>query len=97
VGANVVSNEDNVKSVVAKVELGEADAGIVYGSDVTRGVADKVQTLGIPTAANVSTDYPIAILTPAPDREDAAAFVALVFSPFGQRVLAARGFTPASH
>ena len=97
VGANVVSNEENVKSVVTKVQLGEADAGIVYGSDVTGSVADHVSTIGIPAAANIIADYPIAVLAHAPDREDAAAFVALVFSHVGQRVLAARGLTPASH
>ncbi|HEX4561378.1 MAG TPA: molybdate ABC transporter substrate-binding protein [Gemmatimonadales bacterium] len=97
VNANVVSNEENVKSVVTKVRLGEADAGMVYGSDVTRDVATDVQTLGIPAAANVIADYPIAVLAHAPDRDDALAFVELVLSPVGQRVLAARGFTPASH
>ncbi|HEX4632809.1 MAG TPA: molybdate ABC transporter substrate-binding protein [Gemmatimonadales bacterium] len=96
VNANVVSNEENVKSVVTKVRLGEADAGMVYGSDVTRDVATDVQTLGIPAAANVIADYPIAVLAHAPDRDDAVAFVELVLSPVGQRVLAARGFTPAS-
>lgn len=95
VTANVVSNEENVKAVVAKVRLGEADAGIVYGSDVTREVATDVQTLGIPAAANVVADYPIAVLAHAPDRDDAAAFMALVLSRVGHRVLAAHGFTPA--
>lgn len=93
---NIVSNEENVKSVVTKVRLGEADAGIVYGSDVTGAVAADVRTIGIPPAANVVADYPIAVLTHAPDRDDAVAFVALVISPAGQRVLAARGLTPVS-
>jgi molybdate transport system substrate-binding protein len=94
--ANVVSNEENVKSVVTKVRLGEADAGMVYGSDVTPDVAAEVRTIGIPPRANVVADYPIAVLSHAPDRDDAVAFVAMVLSPLGQRVLAARGFTPAS-
>lgn len=94
--ANVVSNEENVKAVVTKVRLGEADAGIVYGSDVTPEVAAGVLTLGIPSAANIVADYPIAVLAHAPDRGDAAAFVALVLSPMGQRVLAIRGLTPVS-
>ncbi|HYK12150.1 MAG TPA: molybdate ABC transporter substrate-binding protein [Gemmatimonadales bacterium] len=89
--ANVVSNEENVKAVVTKVRLGEADAGIVYGSDAT----PDVQTLGIPPDANAIADYPIAVLSRGPDREDAVAFVALVLSPKGQHVLSARGFTPA--
>lgn len=95
VNANVVSNEENVKAVVTKVRLGEADAGIVYGSDVTGAVASDLQTLGVPPSANVVADYPIAVLAHAPDRADAAAFVALVLSPLGQRVLGMRGFTPA--
>ncbi|HKR56500.1 MAG TPA: molybdate ABC transporter substrate-binding protein [Gemmatimonadales bacterium] len=94
--ANLVSNEENVKSVLAKVRLGEADAGIVYGSDVAQGAADLL-TLGIPPDANVATDYPIAVLTHGPDHADAGTFVALVLSPMGQRVLASRGFTPVSH
>jgi len=96
VAANVVSNEDNVKAVLTKVRLGEADAGVVYGSDVTPAVAADVRTIGIPPAANVIADYPIAVLTHAPDADDARAFVALVLSPTGQRVLAARGFTTVS-
>lgn len=94
--ANVVSNEESVKSVLAKVRLGEADAGMVYGSDVAPGAADLL-TLGIPPDANVVADYPIAVLTHAPDHADAGRFVALVLSPVGQRVLASRGFTPVSH
>lgn len=95
--SNIVSNEENVKSVVTKVRLGEADAGIVYGSDVTDAVAADVRTIGIPPAANVVADYPIAVLTHAPNRDDAVAFLELVLSPVGQRVLAARGFTTVTH
>jgi len=97
VAANVVSNEENVKAVVVKVRLAEADAGVVYGSDVTRAVAADVRTIAIPPAANVIADYPIAVLAHAPDPDDARAFVALVRSRTGQRVLAASGFTPAVH
>ncbi|HWZ28576.1 MAG TPA: molybdate ABC transporter substrate-binding protein, partial [Gemmatimonadales bacterium] len=93
---NIVSNEENVKSVVTKVRLGEADAGIVYGSDVTEVVAADVRTIGIPPTANVIANYPIAILARAPDRDDAVAFVELVLSPAGQRVLARLGFTAVS-
>lgn len=96
VTANIVSNEENVKSVVTKVRLREADAGVVYGTDVTPDVAEDVRTLGIPPEANVTTDYPIAVLTHAPDSADARAFVDLVLSAKGQRVLASRGFTPVS-
>jgi molybdate transport system substrate-binding protein len=94
---NVVSNEENVKSVVTKVRLGEADAGIVYASDVTEAVAADVRTIGIPPGANIIADYPIAVLLHAPNPEDAAAFVGLVLSATGQRILAGHGFTPVSH
>lgn len=96
VNANVVSNEEDVKAVVTKVRLKEADGGVVYGTDVTPDVADDVRTLGIPPGANVIADYPIAVLAHAPDPDDARAFVDLVLSPTGQRALAARGFTPVS-
>lgn len=96
VNANIVSNEENVKSVVTKVRLREADAGVVYGTDITPDVAEDVRTLGIPPEANVTADYPIAVLTHAPDSADARAFVDLVLSAKGQRVLASRGFTPVS-
>lgn len=92
---NVVSEDENVKSVVGKVQLGEADAGIVYASDVTPAAARFVRAIEIPTAANVIATYPIAVLRGAPRPEDARAFVALVRSDEGQRVLAKWKFLPA--
>lgn len=94
--ANVVSEEENVTSVVGKVQLGEADAGIVYRSDVTRPVARFVRAIEIPDSANVIASYPIAVTKIA--REPAAArdFVALVLSPEGQRILQRHGLIPAA-
>jgi ABC-type molybdate transport system substrate-binding protein len=60
VPANVVSYEDNVKAVVTKVSLGEADAGICYTTDVTADVASLAGTLEIPDALNTIAKYPIA-------------------------------------
>jgi len=94
--ANVVSNEEDVKAVVAKVQLGEADAGIVYVSDVTPAVARHVKRIEIPDAANVIADYPVAVLRHARNPEAARAFVALLLSPEGQRVLQVNGFIAAS-
>lgn len=94
--ANLVSEEENVKSVVGKVQLGEADAGIVYQSDVTRSVRRFVRVIEIPEQSNVLARYPIAILKDARDPEAAHAFVELAQSPEGQRVLGANGFLPAS-
>ena len=63
--ANVVSEEPNVKAVVAKVQLGEADAGIVYSTDVTPGVAGDITKIEIPDAYNVIASYPMAVTTGA--------------------------------
>jgi len=60
---NVVSYEDNVKSVVTKVSLGEADAGIVYVTDITADAAKKISQLDIPDSMNTVATYPIAAIT----------------------------------
>jgi molybdate transport system substrate-binding protein len=91
---NVVSEEDNVKSVVTKVQLGEADAGIVYRSDISPAVARYVRVFEIPEAANVIATYPIAMLKASPDSDAAKAFIDLVLSADGQRVLEQRGLMP---
>jgi molybdate transport system substrate-binding protein len=91
---NVVSNEENVRGVVAKVQLGEADAGIVYRSDVTPATAGRVLVLDIPDRYNAIASYPIATVKGAPNPAAAAAFVALVLSPIGQRVLRDNNFVP---
>ena len=81
--SNVVSYEDNVKQVVAKIQLGESDAGIVYTSDVTPAAAPKLITLEVPDKFNVTATYPIAVLKAAPQSDLAAAFVADVLSTQG--------------
>ena len=93
--ANVVSEEDNVKAVVAKVQLGEADAGVVYRSDVTGAVAGHVRVFEIADPYNILASYPIAVTRSAADSEIARAFLELVESPTGQRALAQHGFLPA--
>jgi molybdate transport system substrate-binding protein len=89
---NLVSNESNVKQVVAKVELGEADAGIVYGSDVTPSVAPKLKTIAIPPSLNVVAEYPIALTRDARNGRTAQAFVEYVSSAAGQAILKKWGF-----
>jgi molybdate transport system substrate-binding protein len=88
-----VSQEDNVKAVVTKVALGEADAGIVYVTDVSAG-GDKVEGVDIPTGPNVTATYPIATLKASKNQQQAQAFVDLVLSDQGQRVLEGYGFLP---
>ena len=90
--ANVVSNETDVKQVVAKVQLGEADAGIAYLSDSI--AAPELKTIQIPANLNVLARYPIAALTNAPQPQLAAEFVAYVLSADGQAILKKWGFTP---
>lgn len=92
--ANVVSNEENVKGVVAKVQLGEADAGVVYRSDVTPDVARFVSLLEIPQGANITANYPIAVVRGSQVRDLARRFIDFVRSHRGQRLLGAHGFQP---
>jgi molybdate transport system substrate-binding protein len=79
--------------VVAKVSLGEADAGIVYATDVTAG-GDKIEGVDIPKDQNVTATYPIATVKASKRQQQAQAFVDLVRSPDGQRVLEGFGFLP---
>ena len=89
---NVVSYESNVKAVLTKVVLGEADAGMVYTSDISQSAAAQVAQFEIPEALNVTAVYPIAVLKDAADPALAADFAAWVRSPEGQQILAQYGF-----
>lgn len=89
---NVVSYEDNVKAVLTKVALGEADAGIVYVSDITGDSKDKVGTIEIPDVLNTIATYPLARLSASKNPNLAEAFVQFVLSPEGQAVLVKYGF-----
>jgi len=94
--ANVVSRENNVKSVVAKVRLGEADAGVVYATDITPDAAKELTTLEVPDRFNVIAVYPIAPLKNAVEPKLASQFVDWVLSPKGQQVFTKYGFIPAA-
>ena len=89
--ANVRSNEANVRATLAKVELGEADAAIVYASDLS--AADGVRAVAIPERFQVAAEYRVALLT---EGEAARAFVAFATSPEGAAVLARHGFEPVA-
>lgn len=91
---NVVSREENVKAVVTKVSLGEADAGFVYRSDVDSANAAHVSLVDVPDRYNVLALYPIAVVSNAPNPSVARAFVDLVLSAEGQAILARHHFTP---
>ena len=90
--ANVVSYENDVKQVVAKVQLDEADAGIVYSSDSV--AAPELQKIDIPVENNVVAKYPIAALTQTREPELAQAFITYVLSSEGQSILKKWGFLP---
>ena len=90
--ANLVSEEANVRQVAAKVALGEADAGIVYSTDVTRDIAQWVRRFEVPDRFNVIATYPIAALAQAPQPALAAEFVQFVLGADGRRDLARYGF-----
>jgi len=92
---NIVSYEENVKAVLNKVALGEADAGIVYTSDVNGEAAGKIGQLMIPDELNVFASYPIAVLKDSQHATQAQAFVELALSPVGQEILGKYGFMPA--
>ncbi len=89
--ANLVSEEANVRAVLTKVELGEADAGVVYETDAAIS-GDAVRVVPVPGEYVSPAVYPIAAVGEDPS-EVARAFVAYVLSPEGQAILAKYGFS----
>jgi molybdate transport system substrate-binding protein len=93
VEAHVVSREVNVRQVLAKVTLGEADAAVVYRTDAATA-RQNIEVIAIPPNLNVVADYVIAVLTRAKQRALAGEFVASVLSPAGRDVFSRSGFRP---
>lgn len=93
--SNVASNEKDAKGVVAKVALGEADAGFAYATDVTPA-GDKVRVIPIPQAAQPAIVYQIAVVASSDHIDAARAFVAAVTGADGRAALRAAGFTVPS-
>lgn len=90
------SFEENVRAVSEKVQLGEADAGIVYATDVS-AAGDAADGVEIPADVNITAEYPMATTAEADDPELAAAFIDFVLGDDGQEVLAGFGFgSPAT-
>jgi molybdate transport system substrate-binding protein len=94
VQAHVVSRELNVRQVLAKVILGEADAAIVYRTDA-RAAGTKVATVPIPSSINVTAEYLIGVLKNAPEADLARAWVSFVLGPAGEARLGQAGFSAA--
>jgi molybdate transport system substrate-binding protein len=90
---NVVSRENDVREVLAKVALGEADAGFVYSTDA-RTVPGKVHVLKIPAWAQPKVQYGICVISRSSNKPAAQAFVKRVLSPAGQKILLRHGFLP---
>jgi molybdate transport system substrate-binding protein len=93
VEANIVSREENVRQVVSKVQLGEADAAVVYSTDATPQVRDQLQIVQVPDALQSLATYPIAVAKGA-NAAGGEAFVDYVLGPDGQATLAKWGFLP---
>jgi molybdate transport system substrate-binding protein len=90
--ADIVSKEDNVKAVLAKIELGEGDAAIVYVTDANG--SDKVKTIDIPDSANVPATYAGVVIKASANRDAAQDFLDWFAGPDGQAILAKYGFLP---
>lgn len=96
VEAKVASREMNVRQVLTKVTLGEAQAGFVYRTDAL-AARERVTIVAIPPELNVLAEYPIAVVTGAPHPRLAHAWIDFVLSPEGRRALTDAGFgTPDS-
>ena len=91
--ANVASQEDNVKAIVAKIELGEGDAGIVYVTDAA--ASQKVKTVAVtPDSANVPATYAGVTVKASPNQDAASKFLTWFAGPDGQAILSGFGFLP---
>ena len=91
VTANVVSQETNVRVVLTKVALGEADAGVVYATDAATGV-NKVRVITVPDRLNIVATYPLAVIAKSGAMRLAEAFVGAVVGSQGQAILRRHGF-----
>jgi molybdate transport system substrate-binding protein len=91
--ANIVSNEEDVKAVITKVQSGDADAGIAYVTDVTPDVMAEITLIPIPDEVNVIATYPIAVVNGSQEADVAQSFVDYVLGD-GQQILAEYGFLP---
>jgi molybdate transport system substrate-binding protein len=92
--ANIASKEDNVSAIVAKIELDEGDAGIVYVTDAK--TSTKVGTVTVPPTANVPATYGGVVVNSSPSPNAAQAFMTWLVGPDGQAILASFGFLPPS-
>jgi len=90
--ANIVSKEDNVKALLAKLEIGEGDAGIVYVTDAK--ASTKVATVEVPDVANVVATYDGVVVKASANVDAATTFLTWFAGPDGQAILSGFGFLP---
>ena len=90
---NVVSEETDVREVLSKVALGEADAGLVYSTDA-RTVPGRVRTIKVPARGQPNVQYGVCVVTASTHRSDAQAFVKRLLGTTAQKKLIAAGFLP---
>ncbi len=88
--ARLVSNEDSVDGVIAKLELGECDVGIAYATDLRR--SPNLSGVALPDNIDVTARYELAVLADGPSPDRGQAFVEFVTGPAGQAILRAHGF-----
>lgn len=91
---NVITEENNVKTVLSKVLLGEVDAGIVYQSDVSPMNKDKLVVINIPEKYNIIAEYPVAVLNISSNKQLAEKFVTFLSSQTAQKILKKHGLIP---
>jgi molybdate transport system substrate-binding protein len=91
--ANVVSEEEDVKGVLGKVRLGEADAGFVYATDA-KAAGDDVRAIELPDEIQATVRYPVAVVASSKHDAEAREFVELLRGERGQRLLREAGFGP---
>jgi molybdate transport system substrate-binding protein len=90
---NVASRETDVRAVLSKVVVGQADAGVVYATDA-REAGDGVEVVPIPKRAQPETAYAVAVVSASPHRAEARAFVRRLLDGKGRAKLTEYGFTP---
>jgi molybdate transport system substrate-binding protein len=88
---HAVSEEQDVKAVLGKVQLGEADAGFVYATDV-RAAGGEVRAIELPTTMRVTARYPVAVVSATGHEAEAERFIALLRGAEGRRLLREAGF-----
>ena len=91
---NVVSEEQNVKGIVAKLASGDADAGFVYVTDV-KAAGSSLHAIDIPPSAKPTATYPIGVVAGSANKDLAGRWVSFVLSPEGQQLLTDAGFGAA--